>query len=56
MRKAIVEKLRKGGATADVASDESDDAVSRASGDPNPNHLKDFTRLVDLAAKKKGDA
>jgi hypothetical protein len=34
-----------------VSAPQSDSSVSE-----NPDHLKDFTRLVDLAAKKKGDA
>ena len=51
MRKDAVMRLRKEkGATADVIAD--DDASPPAS-DANPNHLKDFTRLVDVAARKK---
>jgi hypothetical protein len=51
MRKEAVTRLRKEkGATADVVAD--DDSSPPASG-ANPNHLPDFKRLVDVAARKK---
>jgi len=49
MRKAAAkEHFAKGGAKADVA-----DAVVPPDDDANPNHLADFTRLVDVAARKR---
>jgi hypothetical protein len=48
MRKAAAKQLREEkGATADVVAD--DAPVS----DANPHHLEDFTRLVDVAARKR---
>jgi hypothetical protein len=46
-----VKKIRSSQVSLDVA----DKGVPPA-GDENPDHLKDFTRLVDLAAKKRSDA
>jgi hypothetical protein len=52
MRKNIVEKMREEkGATADIADDATADAAKPS--DANPNHLEDFTRLVDVAARKR---
>jgi hypothetical protein len=48
MRRKAVEELRKQqGATADS------DASDAASGEENPQHLEDFKRLVDVAARKR---
>jgi hypothetical protein len=52
MRKDIVSRLRQIGAVPDVVPDEGADAVPPAS-DENPNHLEDFNRLVDVAARKR---
>jgi hypothetical protein len=54
MRKTTAKRLREEkGATADVIADDAPSAVSPPASDENPNHLKDFTRLVDVAARKK---
>ena len=51
MRKKVIDRLREAkGATADLVAD---DASAEPAGDANPNHLKDFTRLVDVAARKR---
>jgi hypothetical protein len=47
LRKKAVIEHRKRGAVADFAKDDP------PANDANPNHLKDFTRLVDVAARKK---
>ena len=40
-------------ATPDSAVSSQVSSVSAQAGDANPNHLKDFTRLVDVAARKR---
>jgi DNA-binding transcriptional regulator of glucitol operon len=51
MRRKLIEKHReKDGAIADVISEE---PLSSDSDDANPNHQADFTRLVDVAARRR---
>jgi hypothetical protein len=50
MRKEIVERLRKEGATADLVPDER--AVDATANDKNPDHREDFTALLNAAVQK----
>ena len=50
-QKTQTQQRGKTGATADL--DLSESASSKEADDANPNHLADFTRLVDVAARKR---